>query len=219
MKVKPILQRVATVSTGLIQRISWKGVAKRTAGVGFGIALLFAGMAVFSLGDPQHELYNAARMTYMMAEHAGEDGSTIHTDAQLLKAVGDSRQMFARSRQVYKLQSQIDAKSWLLRFLSPPPDQHLAAMAAFQEAKCYLVVKQGKLAVQSFRTYLEIEPFGTMDLNQEDTLIDIYDLEMLLKANPSLGQGPGQGQGQGQGNQGNEPAPGQQAGKGNPTKI
>ncbi len=185
-------------------------VLKRFATVAIGLAVMVSGVYVYSFGDAQTSYYNQGIAAYAAASVAGQPGSPIHSEAEMKRTLGQARQMFERSRQAYKANSV--GGPWLKRFLSPQPDQHLAAMAAFQEAKCYLVLGQANLAVKSFQTYLQINPGGSADEHIEDTLVDQYDLEMLLKANPSAGSGQGQGSG-------NDPSKGSQPGKNTPTKI
>ncbi len=204
------MRRYGSAAAGLVHRLSFRAVLKRCALLALGLVLIACAGYTYLLSDSQAQYYNKGRRAYVMASEAGSPGNPIHSSAQMAEVVGQARQAFEQSRMAYQRNLH---GSWLRRFLSPQPDAHLAAMAAFQEAKCFLALRQPKLAVKAFQMYLQINPGSSSDEYMEDTLVDQYDLEMLLKANPSAGDGSGQGNGKGDQKGLGQP------GKGTPTKI
>lgn len=136
--------------------------------------------------------------------------------------------LFDQSYAAYKQQTRAE---WLTRFVYPKPDTRLAAKANFHKAKSLLRMRQGEPAVEAFKESLKLNPgngykgvsLSEAEQMREEAMIVKYDLELLYKNNPQMGQG----QGKGKGNKGDKPGnqqvpgdqPGNQPGKGDKDKM
>ncbi len=170
------------------------------------LAALVAGCLSLNYGF-QLATWRSAQVEYYNQGLAAYQTGDVQTAAKL----------FDQSIAAYKQQTRAD---WLTRFVYPHANVELAAQANFHKAKALLRMRQGEPAVEAFKESLKLNPGnGYRGVSLEDAerlreqaMIVKYDLELLYKNNPQMGQGQGKG---GKGNkpgQGNKQVPGDQPG-------
>ncbi len=163
---------------------------RRALLVALGIVLFGLSLFLSCWDDNQVRLYKVGLESYSLAKSLGEEDSPVKTPADQAKALASACEAFKASAEVYEARK--DAP-WLVQFVYPHADRHLAALASFQYGKCNAWRDKPIEAVAGLKNYLILNPGGDSDQYPLDTLIVQYDLELVYSHNPDLQQEEGKG--------------------------